>query len=652
MLTGAITKDENRMKYVTIGTAGHIDHGKTALIRALTGIDTDRLKEEKERGISIELGFAYLDLPSGIRAGIIDVPGHERFIKNMLAGVGGIDIVLLVVAADEGVMPQTREHMDIVQILGINRGIVALTKIDLVDEEWLNLVLDEVRSYLATTSLASAPVIPVSAVSGTGLQELLRVIDESVQVAQEKPSGGPVRLPVDRVFTISGFGTVVTGTLVSGTVREGDTLEILPQGAQARVRSLQVHGMKIQTARAGRRVAVNLAGVEKQEISRGNVIATPKAFTPSTLLDVRFSLLPKAKAFKNRGRIRLHIGTVEIMGRAVLLDRDELEPGASCYAQLIMEEPVVAGRNDRFVLRSFSPVNTIGGGVVLNPVARRHKRFKEDVLSFLSTLEAGTPQEKVCQYLSASVVPVEIGEVAAAAALDLKTVAGAVEELSAAGKVRVLTVENETLVFNAARYEELKQRVQGLVQAYHKKFPLREGYPKEELRSRLVPGIGNRVFQSVLQAMAADGAIRLQSQVVTTPGESGKLSSETLRSLERAGEMYRKAGCQPPNWPDAASRLDLNAEEAGEFLAYLLRTGVLVKVSEDVYFHREVLAEAQEMIVGALKERGELSLAEVRDLLSTSRKYTLPLLEFLDQKRVTKRVGDKRVLAKKQLGDV
>ncbi|MEW6447197.1 MAG: selenocysteine-specific translation elongation factor [Bacillota bacterium] len=635
------------MKYVTIGTAGHVDHGKTALIRALTGIDTDRLKEEKERGISIELGFAYLDLPSGTRAGIIDVPGHERFIKNMLAGVGGIDIVLLVVAADEGIMPQTKEHMDIVQILGINRGVVALTKTDLVDEEWLHLVLDEVRGYIATTSLAGAPIVPVSAVSGGGLQELVKVIDEMLQVTQEKPSVGPVRLPVDRVFTISGFGTVVTGTLVSGTVKEGDTLEVLPQGVSARVRSLQVHGKKTQMARAGQRVAVNLAGVEKQAVRRGNVLAVPNTFTPSALLDVRVFLLPAAKPLKNRGRIRLHIGTAEIMGRAVLLDRDELEPGASGYAQLIMEEPVVAGRNDRFVLRSVSPVTTIGGGVVLDPVARRHRRFKEDVLSFLNTLEAGTPQEKVGGYLNTSKVPVEIGEIAGAVHLDPGTVAGAVEELSSAGKVRVLITENQTFVFDAARYEELKQRVQGLVQAYHRQFPLREGYPKEELRSRLVSGVSNRVFQSLLQAMADDGAIGLQSQAVTAPGHGGRLPEKVVRVLDKLAEVYHKAGFQPPNLPDAASRLGLNPEEAAEFFAYLLRTNVLVKVGEEVYFHREALAKAREIIVGALKDRGELSPAEIRDLLNTSRKYTLPLLEYFDQKRVTKRVGDKRVLAQK-----
>lgn len=635
------------MKYVIIGTAGHVDHGKTALIKALTGVDTDRLKEEKERGISIELGFAYLDLPSGIRAGIIDVPGHERFIKNMLAGVGGIDIVLLVVAADEGVMPQTREHMDIVQILGINRGVVALTKKDLVDEEWLNLVLDEVREYIGTTSLSGAPIIPVSAVSGDGLKDLLLTIEELVRLTQEKPSGGPARLPVDRVFTIPGFGTVVTGTLVSGTIQEGDSLEILPQGTQARVRSLQVHGTKVKTARAGQRVAVNLAGVEKQAVSRGSVLAAPKTFTPSTLLDVRIFLLPAAKPLKNRGRIRLHIGTAEIVGRAVLLDRDELKPGASCYAQLIMEEPVVAGRNDRFVLRSVTPVATVGGGVVLDPVAGRHKRFREEVVGFLSTLEAGTPLEKVGQYLSASEIPVEIGDIARAVDLDPRDVAGTVNELASAGKIRVLPVENQTFVYDGVRYEGLKERIQGLVQEYHRQFPLREGYPKEELRSRLVAAVNNRVFQSLLQVMAADGAIGLQSQAVTAPGCTGKLTDKESQILQKLTVMYRDAGFQPPNWQDAASQLGLSAEEAAEFLAYLLRTGVLVKVGEEVYFHSEVLAEARKMIVGALSERGELSLAEVRDLLNTSRKYTLPLLEFLDQKRVTKRVGDKRQLAQK-----
>lgn len=635
------------MKYVTIGTAGHVDHGKTLLIRALTGVDTDRLKEEKERGISIELGFAYLDLPSGIRAGIIDVPGHERFIKNMLAGIGGIDIVLLVVAADEGIMPQTREHMDIIQVLGIKRGVVVISKIDLVDQEWLDLVEEEVRGYIATTSLGGAPIVPVSAVTGDGLKELVAVVDELVQAAQERPATGAVRLPIDRVFTIAGFGTVVTGTLVSGTIKEGDSLAVLPQSVMARVRSLQVHKEKISTARAGRRVAVNLAGLERQAVTRGNVLATPGFFTPSTTLDGRIFLLKSARPLKNRARVRVHIGTSEITGRVVLLDRDELAPEASCYAQFILEEPIVAGRRDRFVLRSVSPVTTIGGGLVLEPVARRHKRFRKDVLDYLETVETGSPAAKVAKYLGAARAPVEAGGLSGAVGLDESTVERAIAELAAADRIRVIDVDNQRFLIDTEFYAELARRIGELVALYHRDYPLREGYPREELRSRLFAGVGSRVFQGLLQKMAEDGVVAIQPQVVTSVGFTGEPPAEVRSVLAALEEIYRKAGFQPPRWEDAVAQLAVAPESAVEYLTCLMRAGILVKLSEEQLIHREALREAQEIIVGTLHEKAEISLGEVRDLLNTSRKHALPLLEYLDSKRVTKRMGDKRVLMKR-----
>jgi len=635
------------VKYVTIGTAGHVDHGKTLLIRALTGVDTDRLKEEKERGISIELGFAYLDLPSGIRAGIIDVPGHERFIKNMLAGIGGIDIVLLVVAADEGIMPQTREHMDIIQVLGIKRGVVVISKIDLVDQEWLDLVEEEVRGYIATTSLGGAPIVPVSAVTGDGLKELVAVVDELVQAAQERPATGAVRLPIDRVFTIAGFGTVVTGTLVSGTIKEGDSLAVLPQSVMARVRSLQVHKEKISTARAGRRVAVNLAGLERQAVTRGNVLATPGFFTPSTTLDGRIFLLKSARPLKNRARVRVHIGTSEITGRVVLLDRDELAPEASCYAQFILEEPIVAGRRDRFVLRSVSPVTTIGGGLVLEPVARRHKRFRKDVLDYLETVETGSPAAKVAKYLDTARAPVEAGGLSGAVGLDESTVERAIAELAAADRIRVIDVDNQRFLIDTEFYAELARRIGEIVALYHRDYPLREGYPREELRSRLFAGVGSRVFQGLLQKMAEDGVVAIQPQVVTSVGFTGEPPAEVRSVLAALEEIYRKAGFQPPRWEDAVAQLAVAPESAVEYLTCLMRAGILVKLSEEQLIHREALREAQEIIVGTLHEKAEISLGEVRDLLNTSRKHALPLLEYLDSKRVTKRMGDKRVLMKR-----
>jgi selenocysteine-specific elongation factor len=617
------------------------------LIKALTGVDTDRLKEEKERGISIELGFAYLDLPSGIRAGIIDVPGHERFIKNMLAGIGGIDIVLLVVAADEGVMPQTREHVDIVQVLGINRGVVAVTKTDLVEQEWLDLVVEDVRGYIAATSLADAPIVPVSAATGSGLKQLVAVVDELVQAAQERPAAGPVRLPIDRVFTIAGFGTVVTGTLVSGTIEEGDSLAVLPQKATARVRSLQVHKTKTGTVRAGQRVAVNLAGLERQAVARGDVLATPGFFTPTRTLDGRIFLLKSAKTLKNRARVRVHLGASEITGRVLLLDRDELEPEDSCYAQFILDEPIVAGRLDRFVLRSVSPVTTIGGGTVLEPVAKRHKRFRKDVLDYLGTVETGSPAEKVAHYLGNARAPVEAGGLPNMLGLDKDTVEAAVAELATAKRIRTYDVDNQRLLIDADYYTQLARRVGELVADYHRDYPLREGYPREELRSRLFPGIGSRVFQGFLQKLADDGAVALLPQVVTSVGFTGEPPAAVNSALTALEDVYREARFQPPRWEDAFAQLNIAPASAVEYLNYLIRAGMLVKLSEEQLIHRDALRDAQNIIVRALQEKAEISLGEVRDLLNTSRKHALPLLEYLDAKRVTRRMGDTRVLMKK-----
>jgi selenocysteine-specific elongation factor len=516
-----------------------------------------------------------------------------------------------------------------------------------VDEEWLNLVRDELREYLSRTSLAGAPVIPVSAVTGKGLPELVSALDQLVQVVQEKPAAGPVRLPIDRVFTIAGFGTVVTGTLISGTIKEGDSLEVLPEGVTVRVRSLQVHKVKTGAARAGQRVAVNLAGLEREAVGRGSVLATPGAFTPSTLVDARVFLLPSAATLKNRARVRLHLGTAEVMGRVVLLERDELAPEASCYAQLILEEPVVAGRRDRFVLRSVSPLSTVGGGVVLEPVARRHRRFRPEVITYLQTLEAGSPAEKVAQHLRAVGKPVEADAVAAAVGLERETVAAVAEELAGAGKIKIIAAENHRFLYDAGAYEDLQEKVRKLLRAYHRDYPLREGYPREELRSRLLPDLSGRVFQALLQALAGDGVVRLQPQVVTAADFTGEPPPAAARVLERLAEVYREAGFQPPNWADAAAQAGVAEGAAAEYLAYLLRAGALVKVGEELFFHREALREIEEKVVAALRERGEITVGEVRDLLNTSRKYALPLLEYLDAKRVTRRVGDKRMLLKK-----
>ncbi|MDI6907195.1 MAG: selenocysteine-specific translation elongation factor [Thermoanaerobacterales bacterium] len=636
------------MRHLVIGTAGHVDHGKTALIHVLTGIDTDRLREEKERGISIELGFAYLDLPSGRRAGIVDVPGHERFIKNMLAGVGGIDLVLLVIAADEGVMPQTREHLEIIQLLEIKRGIVVLTKIDLVDEEWLELVREEVTSFLKGTVLEGAPILAVSSVTREGLPELVRLIDELAADLPERRGAGPARLPIDRVFSVTGFGTVVTGTLVDGRLRVGDAVEVLPRGLKARIRSLQVHKRKVDEAGSGQRVAVNLAGVDVSDVDRGQVLVPPQAFRPTQRLDARLELLPEApRPLKNRARIRFYLGAAEILGRAVILDRDALDPGGRAYAQLILEEPTVAARGDRFVIRSYSPMRTIGGGTVIDPHPPRHKRYRDETIEALATLERGTPEELVVQVLTGRGEALPAGEVAKAAGLNQETVGESLAALAADGQVETLECEGQNLYMAAQVYADWRQRVLKALEEYRSSYPLREGYPKEELRSRKFSSVSGRLFLCFLQNLAQRGEIEVLEKSVRLPG-AGSLSPLLEARVKALDDVFAARGFQPPSFVEAAAGQGIGETESSEYLHFLLREGRLIKLGDDLYLHRDTVERAKEAVAAFIREKGEITVGEARDLLQTSRKFALPLLEYLDQVRFTRRVGDKRKLAKGQ----
>ncbi|OAT85494.1 selenocysteine-specific translation elongation factor [Desulfotomaculum copahuensis] len=637
------------MNHLIIGTAGHVDHGKTMLVKALTGVDTDRLKEEKDRGISIELGFASLKLPGGRLAGIVDVPGHERFIKNMLAGAGGMDLVLLVIAADEGVMPQTREHMDIIQLLQINRGVVVLTKVDLVDEEWLAMVRDDVKSFLQGTVLENAPLVEVSAATGQGIGELLRVIDEQAGRVMERPAAGRVRLPVDRAFSVTGFGTVVTGTLWSGELHLGDTMELMPRGLTTRVRSLQVHGKKVDTARAGQRVAANLTGLEVEQVSRGSVLAAPGSLTPSYRLDVRLLLLKSAaKALKNRARIRLYLGTAETLGRVILLDREEMAPGETALAQLELEEVAVAQRGDRFVIRSYSPMRTIGGGAVIDPVPHKHKRLREEVLNGLATRERGTPAELVEQQLPDRPALPTGDEIAAAAGLTAEEAGTALNRLIEEG--RAVRIPAETSDYYAARdaYARWAKELQATLSAYHRGHPLRDGYPREELRSRQFPGLNSKQLQFLLQCMEKDGLVQLNAQSVARSGFTPHLEPALQKTSDQLEKTFRDAGFQPPAWTGEARRAGLDADQARELLAYLLRRGILIKVADDLYFHRADLERAKELLLAHLAAKGNITVGEARDLWQTTRKYALPLLEYFDRERITRRVGDNRVAGRAQ----
>ncbi|MTI81779.1 MAG: selenocysteine-specific translation elongation factor [Firmicutes bacterium] len=636
------------MKHIIIGTAGHVDHGKTMLIKAMTGTDTDRLREEKERGISIELGFTSLTLPSGRTAGIVDVPGHERFIKNMLAGISGIDVVLLVIAADEGVMPQTKEHFDILQLLQVKNGIVVLTKSDLVEPDWIELVKEEVREFLNATTMEEAPLLAVSSLSKEGIPELLETIDNMVVGAKERNTAGTMRLPVDRVFSVTGFGTVVTGTMVSGELYIGDEIEVMPKDITCRVRGLQVHGNKVERARAGQRVAINLAGVEVEEIGRGDVITIPGALVPSFRLDAKLHLLESAfKSITHRARVRLHIGTDEIMARVVLLDRDELQQGDSAYVQFQLEEKTVASKGDRFVIRTFSPIHTIGGGLIIDPVTEKHKRNRPEVIEALATKEKGTPEELVLQYLTNQRTLKNTAEVAKELKLQLEEIEKSVEKLTKAGKVKIVPAEKNKLLVITNRYQGWGQEIIKVLDEYHQNYPLREGYPKEELRSRFFSSINTKNFQQLLQQMEVDEYLKLNQQTAARPDFNGEPRGKAANIIHQMEKILTENEFQPPRWKDVIKQTNINNDSSDEYLAYFTRTGKVIKLADDIYFHQATLKQAKQKVINYLKENNSITIAEARDLLQTSRKYALPLLEYFDRERITRRIEDNRVLGAK-----
>ncbi len=608
-------------------------------------MDTDRLKEEKERGISIELGFAYLKLANGQTAGIIDVPGHERFIKNMLAGVGGIDIVLLVIAADEGVMPQTREHLDIIQLLNVNRGVVVITKKDLVDEDWLEMVTEDIRDFIKGTVMENAPLVSVSAVKGDGMNELLQVINQ-LAAESEIQTGkytGPPRLPIDRVFTITGFGTVATGTLLSGAINTGDNLQIYPAGGIYRVRNIQVHGHKVSTAEAGQRVAINLSGLEIGELDRGQVLAAQGSLQPTHRLDVKLQFLKSApKPLKHRARVRVYLGTAEILGRVILLDREELEPGAETYIQLQLEEPVAAARGDHLVIRSYSPMRTTGGGVVVDPTAIKHKRYREEIIKALKTAEKGTPAELLEQFLAANARLCTSADLATGTGLTVETVTGALRELLDRGHAVELLSEGEKTYLSVQVMVKWEDKIKQALSEYHQKYPLRDGYPKEELRSRFFPALSNKHFQMLLTGLEHTGSLDLRANSVAIGGFTPQPGSDQSTAIKRLEKIFLANPYQPPGWSEAVQEAGITKDDQ-EILNYLLNRGPLVKVADGMFFHQWALAEITALVKNHLSEKGELLLGELRDLLQTSRKYALPLLEYMDREKITRRVGDKRV---------
>ena len=652
-------------KTVIVGTAGHIDHGKTTLVKALTGTDTDRLKEEKERGITIELGFARLELPSKVSVGVIDVPGHERFIKNMVAGVAGVDIVALVIAADEGVMPQTKEHLEICQLLGVKHGLVVLTKIDMVDEEWLELVTDDIKEFLKGTFLENAPICPVSAVTGEGIEELLRVLDELVSSVPGKEMKGPFRLPIDRSFTMKGFGTVVTGTAISGNIQVGDEVVIYPKGLNSRIRTIQIHGRESTSAMPGLRTALNLQGITKDEVKRGMVVATPDSLRPSYLIDLEFYYLKSAqKPLKHRTPVRLHVGTAEVIGR-ILINEDELLPGNTYYCQIKCEEPISVLPGDRYVIRSYSPIRTIGGGQVLNPLPRKRKRHKDWMWDELKLLATGTPSEKILLHLDNSGYRgLSLNEIAIRTGLYGKTLKKELDNLLT--KKQIIKFAPDELYMSVKVLEGLMDKALSILEQYHREKPLVEAMPKEELKSKLFPSTIvqsgkhiehsgkisiQRIFNRIVDLLTKKEKIVAGKDSVRITTHKVRLKEDEEKLKAKLEEIFKKAALTPPSKDDALAKVASNKEEfseANEVFGLLLREGKLVKVKEGIFYHPEVLEEIEKKVINFLKKNKELSVPEFRELTGgLSRKYMIPLLEYLDSKKVTIRIGDKRRLRQK-----
>ncbi len=635
------------MKNVIIGTAGHIDHGKTTLIKALTGRDTDRLKEEKERGISIELGFTYFDLPSGRRAGIIDVPGHEKFIKNMLAGAGGIDVVVLVIAADEGVMPQTREHLNILSLLQVKKGIIALTKKDMVDQEWLEMITEQIRDEVKDSFLKEASIMPVSSVTGEGLKELIAEIDKVTEVVEEKDTHEVFRLPVDRSFTITGFGTVVTGTLISGSISEGDKVEIYPHKTETRVRSIQVHEKNVKTAFAGQRVAINIANVKLDEIQRGDVLTQLGRMESSMMLDARLEMLASAdKSIDNRDRLRLYHGTSEIMCRVVLLDREELKPGDSAFVQLRLEEETACMKGDRFVIRTYSPMLTIGGGTILEPNPPKRKRFKEDVIEELKIKEQGNPAEMVEGYLiqNSDKYPDKKAIIKAVGSMNDELYGKIAAELSEKKLIREFKLGDETYVLHIRYLKDVETKLTEILEAYHRKNPLKSGISKEELRTRIFEGMKPRLADLVFGYFETDGIIKLENQYIAQSGfkvQFNKVQEQIKTVIEKS---YRENRFNPPKLVELAEASSLDKNQCQLVYTALIEMGELIKLDEDIAFSRDAYNEAVELVRKHIKNNGPIQLGQFRDILGTSRKYAMALLDHFDQNKITKRVGDNRVL--------
>ena len=637
------------MKQIILGTAGHIDHGKTSLIKALTGVNTDRLKEEQTRGITIELGFASMDLPGGWHLGIVDVPGHEKFVKNMVAGATGIDMVAMVIAADEGVMPQTREHMEICALLGIQHGLIALTKTDLVDEEWMELVIEDIRDFSRGTFLEDCAIVPVSSATGDGIQAFVDTLDELSAAVPKRSITNLFRLPVDRVFTMKGFGTVITGSLVSGRVKVGDTITIYPSMITSKVRGIQVHNESVEEAGPGMRTAINFQGLEKASVNRGEVISTPRSLKPSYMVDVSLHFLnSNQKPAKNRTKVRFHTGTSEVFGYLVLLDREDLKPGEDIVAQLRLDTPVSLVRDDRFVIRSYSPVRTIGGGKVLNPVPPKHKQFQPKVVEGLKGLIDNPPEEVVSFHVQdADVTGVTYSNLVIMTNLPEKQLTSITQGLSSIREIIQIDKENRLFVHKSV-FASLQDNMVSSLENYHQANPLKAGMSKEELKSKFPMKAADKLFSAVMNQMLKANTIVQEGEVVKLEGHKVSLGFDQTTIKEKVLDIYQKSGLTPPYFKEVTKTLGVDPAVAKDVLMLLVNEGTMIKAKEDLFFHVEPYEDLKKRLKDFLMANEEITTPQFKEMTGVSRKYIIPLLEYFDARNVTIRVGDSRKLRNPQ----
>lgn len=632
-------------KNIIVGTAGHIDHGKTKLIKALTGVDTDRLKEEKERGITIDIGFAEMRVGEELLIGFVDVPGHERFVKNMLAGAGGIDMVLLVVAADESIKPQTSEHFDICRLLDIKKGVIAITKADLVEEDILELVTMEIKDFVRGSFLQDAPIIATSIKTGMGLEEVKNELAHVAKQVEPKDSSGLFRLPIDRRFSMKGFGTVITGTLVSGSLEQDSEVAILPRSLKSRVRGLQVFNQKTQKALAGQRTAANLQGIEVAQIDRGDVLVPVDTFRPSSLLDVKLHLLPSCpRTLKDFARVRFHQGTSEIMARIHLLEDKTLSPGDEAFIQLILEGTTICLPGDRFIIRSYSPITTIGGGLILDNLPKRHRGRQAAVIKHLKILEKLKPEFSIVAFAeSKGAEGIEEKELIVHLGLEANILSDIAKKLAERDNVKIISTQPLKLISSAAFYSLCEKALKEM-KRYHQSNPFKKGITKEELRAKAFRQISQGIMDFTLNWLKSQKKISIHQERIGSAGYQIELSPEEKKIKNELERVYIKGGFSPPEVKEALDKCKMERKKVEMVFNFLMEQGVLVKVSSNYIIHSKVLNELKEKLKTFAAKKERISVPEFKELTKTTRKYAIPLLEYLDRQKITRREGDERVI--------